>query len=195
MNGIGYTNMRTLGALDADDVQTAAGNLLMQLQQSGASQAALAVVSTFQQLYNSEGGSPAIAVDGQYGPCTQSALQAVLNASPVNQPPQAAPGSAFPGHCANGGYVAPPGSSPSPGAGPTGPSGPIGPAGPSGLATTSGLPAWAKWLIGSLIVASVAFLGWSLMKSPKGGRGGHRRALHRAKRRIRAHARRLRRRR
>lgn len=48
-------------------------------------------VNLFQQSYNAQGGSPQLVVDGLYGPNTQAAVQAVLNANNDNQtaPPAA----------------------------------------------------------------------------------------------------------
>lgn len=69
-------------------------------------------VSAFQTAYNAQAPSvnqPTIQVDGQYGPCTMTALQNVLTANATaGQAAQTAPATAFPGQCQNGNYLPPP---------------------------------------------------------------------------------------
>jgi hypothetical protein len=107
------TRSTGLGALADPDVQAAASALMDYLQTNGCTQNSFAECSTFQSAANSAGLTPPIKVDGKYGPCTQEALQAVINAGWAatgnSGPPQLAPASCFPGTCVGGKYVPPSG--------------------------------------------------------------------------------------
>lgn len=94
-----------LGDLSNSDLLSAAQAIVNSPPGAGVNSA----VSSFQSLYNSNGGSPSIATDGEYGPCTVSAVQAVLNTavSGGSGAAQQAPASAYAGTCSNGAYVAP----------------------------------------------------------------------------------------
>jgi hypothetical protein len=98
-----YAEEEGLGALP-DPLSTATYDLAQYLNTNGCSQAVLSQVSSFQQAFNDAGYTPQIQVDGQYGPCTQTALQTALDAGGAGG---LAPASCFSGTCSNGQYVAP----------------------------------------------------------------------------------------
>jgi hypothetical protein len=85
-----------MGALTDDDVQSAAGMLLAELQSAGCTPGFSDAVQSFQQAYITAGGNlpndsdGSSGVDGLYGANTQAALQSVLDAGTL-QPPQKAP--------------------------------------------------------------------------------------------------------
>lgn len=153
----GSGQLGILGDLTDATLQTAAGNLFALFASSGTDQQVHSEVSDFQSAYNAAGGTPAIQVDGQYGPCTQQALQATVNVGP-NQPPQQAPTSAFPGVCSNGTYVPPPGSPPPPPPGPPAPT----PAAPAATTTSSSAMPWV--IAGLVVVGGAAALAYASRK-------------------------------
>jgi hypothetical protein len=64
--------------------QASAAALISALQAGCANfQSSNTTVSAFQQDYNAAGGSPALAVDGLYGPATQAALASVNGSAPA----------------------------------------------------------------------------------------------------------------
>jgi hypothetical protein len=105
----------TLGDFTDSGLQNAALAVMTLFQSTPPDQNAHPEISAFQTAYNAQAPSvnqPTIQVDGEYGPCTQVALQNVLNAAvPAGGqgPTQTAPNTTFPGQCQNGTYVAPPG--------------------------------------------------------------------------------------
>jgi hypothetical protein len=126
-------------------------------------------VMNFQGEYNALGGNT-LSTDGKYGQDTAMALASLYDSS-VTLPDPCPPGSW--GGSGGGGGSSP---SPSPGPGIT----PVTP--PGTLAPSSTSPSWLKWLIGGLLVAAVAFLGWTLAHKPKhraGKVGGHSRRMRR----------------
>jgi hypothetical protein len=165
------------------EVVNAAGALLQNLQANGCSRSPVGVVSTFQSAYNNAGLAGALSVDGQYGPNTQSALQAVLNAT--QSPPQAAPANCFP-------ELGPPPAVPHLDAPQPSPITPVLPPGPpappnnTNVTVTGGTSNTVAWIIGGAIVAAAAIGGWAWYS--KGGgkqmmvRRGARRKLRRIKR-------------
>jgi hypothetical protein len=134
------------GLAAANSVQNAADAVNSYFQSNPCTQASLAVVSAFQQEWNSPSdgsspGSPQIAVDGQFGPCTAQAMVAAYGSAPA---------SCFPGTCQGGQYVAPANPNPAPPA----------PVPPAPAATTGGMPTWLRWLLivlvaGGVVAASV----------------------------------------
>jgi hypothetical protein len=99
-----------LGDLANNPALDAAASALQQALSGGATTGTMnGICSAFQSAYNAAGGSPQIQVDDYYGPCTQAALQAYLNAAVAggSGAAQQAPTTAFGGVCNNGTYVAP----------------------------------------------------------------------------------------
>lgn len=80
----------------ADPLTSAANALLAYLQQNPAPAVPFGACRVFQVAWNNSGRSPAIQIDGEYGPCSQWALSVVLGHAPAQ---------AFGGSCVNGQYV------------------------------------------------------------------------------------------
>jgi hypothetical protein len=104
------TRSTGLGASLTDpDLQAAASALMDYLQTNGCTQNSFAECMAFQAAANAAGFTPPIKVDGKYGPCTQVALQAVIDAgwdaTGNSGPSQSAPTSCFPGSCVNGKFI------------------------------------------------------------------------------------------
>jgi LPXTG-motif cell wall-anchored protein len=101
-----------MGALSDDAAQSAAGNLMTELQSAGCQPGFSQAVQDFQSAYVSAGGqlpndsNGASGIDGLYGANTQAALQAVLDAGP-NQPGQTAPVGCVGTGGGGGGTIAP----------------------------------------------------------------------------------------
>jgi hypothetical protein len=137
-------------------IQSAANALLLSLTTSGCQQASDPTVQAFQMAYISNGGgslpassTAANGVDGLYGTDTQAALQAALNAGPIQPPPQA------PAGCV--------GAAPSGGGGGT-----IAPI----VVTGSPAPNYMPWVLGGLVVVAGSFAAYTYSKK-------HRRGKHR----------------
>ena len=86
-----------VGALNTSDptLSSTSTALAQDLDSNGCQTTAQTNVSDFQTAYNGAGGSPALSVDGLYGPATQAALQNVIN-GPVAAACVAAAGSTSP---------------------------------------------------------------------------------------------------
>jgi hypothetical protein len=129
------------------DLDTAANALLQRLKTGGCTTAAFAECSTFQTAWNAAGGTPSLAVDGQYGAQVAACLQGALNIG-ANQPPEAAPAGCFPS------------TSPQPIQQPV-----ISKPPPPVAASTKN---WTPWIIGGVVVAGV--LGGAYLYKKKHGR-------------------------
>jgi len=155
----------TIGDLTDATLQSAAAALVQYLQGKGCTASAFTECGTFQTAFNAQAPAaslPTIATDQQYGPCTQQALQAVLNAAPAaggGGPTQQAPTSCIAGTCASGQFVAPASSTSTPATGVT--SAQAGTA----LATTTAAAAPSSssgvlwFVLGGLVLAGAAVAG------------------------------------
>lgn len=155
-----------LGDLTDSGLQSLAQTLQSYLTTNGSVTTSFSQCSDFQTAYNGQASSAnvaTIAVDGQYGPCTQQALQNVWNTavSGGSGPAQQAPQTGFGGTCDNGSYVAPA-------------------AGTTSLPTevvTASPPGSFNPAIAVLIGAGVfgaGLVSWALLSKKKGGRRRYR---------------------
>jgi hypothetical protein len=148
-----------MGALSDDAVQSAAGDLMTELQSSGCTAGFSQSVQTFQSAYVTAGGNlpndsgGASGIDGLYGAHTQAALQAVLDAGP-NQPGQQAPAGCIPASGGGGGNVVTP-TVVVPGTV------------PSTSTTTTGMSQGAKIALIAAGLAGVGIVGYALYRRSK----------------------------
>jgi hypothetical protein len=135
---------------DLATAEAAAGVLMTKFSSAPPSRAVVGEVSAFQSAYNGSGLPGSLTVDGQYGPNTQAALQAVLNQSVVDGPPQAAPQNVF--------STSVP-STPEPDVGPVGPVSPTQPTAPITPAGATGIP--TPVIVGGAAVLGAGLIYWA----------------------------------